>query len=111
MPRPRNFGVNHYENKHLLGELTLSDLMEFCEIEGEFTIGRNWLPIVRARISKRRDALEIFMDNLESDPEIEIPLDAKVFVDGNVVRIRVSWVGYPENHEVRLRLDRVPDWL
>jgi hypothetical protein len=51
------------------------------------------------------------MDDLESDPEIEIPLDSRVFVDGNVVRTRVSWVGYPENHEVRLRLDRVPDWL
>jgi hypothetical protein len=102
---------DHYRNKHLLGELTLEDLMEVCKIEGEFTIGRNWLPIVRSRVSKRHNALEIFMNSLESDPELEIDLDSRVFVEGDIVRIRVSWVGYPENHEVRLRLDRVPDWL
>jgi hypothetical protein len=103
--------VNYYQNKHLLGELTLEELMVFCEIEGEFTIGKNWLPIVRARVSKKQKSLEIFMDNLDSEPDVEIDLDSKVFVDGNVVRTRVSWVGYPKNHEVRLRLDRVPDWL
>jgi hypothetical protein len=102
---------DHYRNKHLLGELTVSDLMEFCKIEGEFTIGKNWLPIVRARVSKRHRALEISMDSVENDPDLELPLDSRVFLEGDIVRIRVSWVGYPENHEVRLRLDRVPDWL
>jgi len=103
--------LNHYRNKHLLGELTLEDLMEICEIKGDFTIGKNWLPIVRRRVSNKHKVLGLFMDSYESEPDLEIPLDSKLFVEGNIVRIRVSWVGYPVGHEVRLRLDRAPDCL
>jgi hypothetical protein len=103
--------IQHYQNKHLLGELTLGDLMETCEIEGDFSIGDNWLPIVRCLVSKKHKTLCVFMDSVDKDPDLEIPFESKVLVDGNVVRIRVSWGGYPEGREIRLRLDRVPDWL
>ena len=93
---------DYYRNKHLLGELTLSDLMEVCKIEGEFSIGKNWLPIVRARVSKKY--IEFFMDSVERDPDLVLPLDATLFLEGNVVRFNTK-------QTIRLRLDRVPDWL
>jgi hypothetical protein len=93
---------DYYRNKHLLGELTLSDLMEYCEIEGEFSIGKNWLPIVRRRVSKKY--IEFFMDSVERDPDLVLPLDATLFLEGNVVRFNTK-------QTIRLRLDRVPDWL
>jgi hypothetical protein len=100
---------DYYRNKHLLGELTLSDLMEYCEIEGEFSIGKNWLPIVRRRVSKMY--IEFFMDSVERDPDLVLPLDSRVLLEGNIVRIGVDWVFEPQGREVWLRLDRVPDWL
>lgn len=103
---------DYYRNKNILGELTLDELLKSVSIEGEFTIGENWLPIVRARLSKRKGRLGLFMDSLESkDPELEIPLDTKVSVAGNLVSMRIGWGGYPNGRLVRIRLDSAPKWM
>lgn len=105
---------DYYRNKNILGELTLEDLRETVSIEGDFTIGEHWLPIVRARfsLSTKGDILSLFMDSLETrDPELVIPLDTKVSVSENMVSMRIGWVGYPNGRLVRIRLDLVPKWF
>lgn len=103
---------DYYRNKNVLGELTLRDLIEAVPIEGDFTIGQNWLPIVRTRVSRKRDTLNFFMDSLSSgDSEIEISLDTKVVVADNMVSMRIPWVGRPDGRLFRIRLDSVPVWF
>lgn len=55
---------SYYRNKHFLGELTLGDLMCFAEIEGDFSIGRNWLPI--SRFKKLGKLVRYTLDDLEA---------------------------------------------
>lgn len=105
---------DYYRNKNILGELTLEDLRETVSIEGDFTIGEYWLPIVRSRVSlfPDGDILSLFMDSLETrDPELVIPLDTKVSVAGNLVSMRISWLGRPNGRLVRIRLDSTPEWI
>lgn len=95
---------DYYRNKHILGELTLEDLTRVVEIEGDFSIGKNWLPITRTRVSRRRRVLSIFMDSIENDPSLEIPLTNRVRVVGDIITTRVDW-GWGQTREVRLKLD------
>lgn len=100
---------DYYRNKHFLGELTLEDLMRIADIEGDFSIGNNWLPITRAQVSRRKRVLNIFMDSIEDDPSLMIPLANKVKVVGAIVTTMVGW-GLGER-QVRLRLDREVECL
>lgn len=96
----------HYRNKYILGDFNLGDLLKVAALEGDFTIGSNWLPIVVHRISRRRKTLLLFMDSLCSDAEVEIPLSARVRVEGRVAHMRVDGHGYPTHTNVRIRFDR-----
>lgn len=105
---------DYYRNKNILGELTLEDLRETVSIEGDFTIGEHWLPIVRSRVSlsPKGDILGLFMDSLETrDPELVIPLDTKVSVADNMVSMRIGWIGHPNGRLVRIRLYSAPEWI
>lgn len=94
-----------HRNKHFLGELTFGDLMELVPIEGDFSIGENWLPITRAKVSKKGARFGLFMDSIHDEPDVIIPLDAKVKVQGNIVHVDIEW------RPLRLRLDTAPDFL
>lgn len=103
---------DYYSNKNILGELTLEELRETVAIEGEFTIGKNWLPICKTRVSRRHKTLDFFMDSAEqNDSELEIPLETKVSVVGTMVSMRIYWPGHPNGRLVRIRLDVAPDWM
>lgn len=99
-------GADYYRNKHFLGQLTLCDLMEIVDVEGEFTIGENWLPITRFRTSRAGDRVAIFMDSVDNLPDLTVPIDQPVKVCGKVVRL-VGFVHLATRKEVRLRLDRL----
>lgn len=103
--------ADYYRNKYLLGELTLGEMLRFVRLEGEFSLGVNWLPIVRSRVSKRRGYLDLFTDSLEKEPDFSIPLDAKVKIEGNVVLVKIYWAGYPNGRDVKIRLDSPPEGL
>lgn len=82
---------DYYRNKHLLGELTFGDVMEIATVEGEFSIGKNWLPITLVKFSRSRGKVGIFMSSLQEDgPDVTIPVDAKVKVEGNIVRVQMK---------------------
>lgn len=81
--------ADYYRNKHLLGELTFGDVMEIARIEGEFSIGKSWLPITLVKFSRSKSKVGIFMSSLMEDgPDVTIPVDAKVKVEGNIVRVQ-----------------------
>lgn len=103
--------VEYYRTKYFLGELTLKDLLRFIRLEGEFTLGVNWLPIVRSRVSKRRGHLDLFTDSLEKEPDVSISLGSKVKIEGNVVHLKIYWAGYPNGRDVKIRLDSPPELL
>lgn len=92
-------------NKHFLGELTFGDLLGVVPIEGDFTLGENWLPISRVRVSRKARKAEIFMDNIHDYPDVTVPLDTRVKVVGNMVRVAIEW------KPLRIRLDRVPGFI
>lgn len=96
--------ADYYRNKHVLNDLTLRDLLEITEVQGEFTIGDNWLPITRFRVSRAGDRVWIFMDSVMSDPDVTILLDTPIRVDGNIVRI-MGDVFIPSGKGIRMRLD------
>lgn len=102
--------LDYYRNRLFLGEFTVADLLVFVDIEGEFSIGKNWLPVNRAR--KSRGRLEIFMDHSD-DPDVSFPLSRKIVVDGCVVRVPMpEWSHLPGRcHEVRIRLEKEPGIL
>lgn len=103
---------DYYRNKNVLGELTLRDLRSSVPIEGEFSMGEHWLPIVRTRLSKKRMTLGFFVDSLEiRDADVEVPLDTKVSVADNLVSLRILWAGCPNGRLVRIRLDSAPKWM
>jgi len=95
---------DYYRNKHVLGQLTLRDLVDITKVEGEFTIGDNWLPITRFRISKAGDRAAIFMDSVDNFPDVTIPIDQPIRVSGDIVRL-VGMVHRPSGKEIRMRLD------
>lgn len=94
---------DHYRNKHVLGELTFGDLMNMVPMEGDFSIGEHWLPITRFRVSKKGDKAGLFMDSIHDDADVEISLDTKVKVVGNMVSIDLPI-------PIRIRLDRAPEF-
>lgn len=103
-------GLSYYRNKHLLGDLTVADLMNIVPIEGDFSLGTNWYPIGKARRSKVRGRLEIYMDSSDDSPDLDLLFDQRVWVEGDVVRIQMPhWSHLPRSSEVRLRLYGMPD--
>ena len=98
--------ADYYRNKHFLGQLTLRDLMEVTRLVGEFSIGVNWLPVTRFCVSRAGDRAAIFMDSISDAPDLVIPIDHPVKVDGLVVRL-VGFVHRPSGREVRLKLDNL----
>lgn len=98
--------ADYYRNKHFLGQLTLRDLMEITRVEGEFTIGNNWLPITRFCVSRAGDRAAIFMDSISEGPDVVIPIDHPVKVEGLVVRL-VGMIHRPSGREIRMKLDRL----
>jgi len=101
---------DYYRNKHLLGELTVEDLLEISRIEGEFSIGANWLPIAKVRKSAATRRLEIYMGSWGDDSDLDLSFDQRVRVDGNVVTIHMPhWSHLPRCHYVRLKLDNEPN--
>lgn len=112
MRRFGGFGVksDYYRNKHLLGELTIGDFMEIVEIEGEFTRGKNWLPITRVRRSKDRPVVGIFMYSASVEADAVIPLDSKVRLRGDILEVMADLVD-SRYHRIRIRLERVPPIL
>ena len=106
-----NGKASHHRNKYFLGELTIGDLIEFVSIEGEFSLGKNWLPIVRSRTSRKRGVLELFMESFDNDPEVSIPLDTRVKIEGVVVHMKVFPIVYPGGQHIRIRLDSPPKGL
>lgn len=101
---------DYYRNKHLLGELTIGDFMEIVEIEGEFTRGKNWLPITRVRRSKDRPVVGIFMYSASVEADAVIPLDSKVRLRGDILEVMADLVD-SRYHRIRIRLERVPPIL
>lgn len=100
--------AEHYRTKYFLGELNLEDLLKFIRLEGEFSIGKNWLPIVRSRVSQRRGFVDLFMEQNSTDPDVSISFDAKVKIKDDVVHLTVPWAGSPNGWTVKLRLDSPP---
>lgn len=101
---------DYYRNKHLLGELTVGDLLKIARIEGEFSIGVNWLPITRVRKSGPSRRLKVYMSGVGDDPDLDLSFDQRVRVDGNVVTIHMPhWSHLPRCHYVRLKLDSGPN--
>lgn len=76
---------NALRNKMMLGGLTVADLLKIVKIRGEFSIGQNWLPISRARV--RDGKLGIFMQDIGSDADVEIPTDRLVKVCRGIATI------------------------
>lgn len=103
--------TDYYRTKYFLGELTLGELLKFARIEGEFSVGKNWLPVVRKRVSRKRGFLELFMDSIDDDPDVSIPLDTRVKIEGVVVHMKVFPRGYPGGQHIRIRLDSPPKGL
>lgn len=97
--------TEYYRNKHLLGELTIGDLLEITKIEGEFSLGDNWLPITRVMRYKKKPVVGLSMDSYENDPDLEIDLDAKIKIEGRVVTVLFK-PSDPRISRVRIRLDR-----
>ena len=98
-------------NKMMLGALTMGDLYEFFNIEGEFSIGQNWLPIYS--VKRKNRFVEVRMDGI-GDPDIKIPVDSVVKVQGDIVRVHLDSSNIESGYligsvvEVRIRLDEVP---
>lgn len=97
-------------NKMMLGGLTIAELRELVRIEGVFSFGSNWLPIGRVR--KNKDMLEIRIGQSTTEPDVQIPLDSVVKVQGNMVFVdletRLINGGYMmgrDRTELRIRLD------
>lgn len=85
----------------------MGDLREIVPIEGQFRIGKSWLPIVRTRISKKSGRLGIFMESSDICPDLIIPLDTRVRVDGREVRMTLE---SGDAGDVTIMLDRGPDF-
>jgi hypothetical protein len=98
-------------NKMMLGALTMGDLYEFFKIEGEFSIGKNWLPIYS--VKRKNRFVEVRMDDI-GDPDMKIPVDSVVKVQGDVVRVHLDSSNIESGYligsvvEIRIRLDEVP---
>lgn len=73
-------------NKMMLGDLRLGELLQIVKVEGQYTIGRHWLPINKTR--KLDNRLGIWMDEY-GDPSLIVSLDAVVKVEGKCVRLDV----------------------
>lgn len=73
-------------NKMMLGDLRLGELLQIVKVEGQYTIGRHWLPIHKTR--KLDNRLGIWMDEY-GDPSLIVSLDAVVKVEGKIVRLDV----------------------
>lgn len=74
-------------NKMFLGGLTLEDLHSLVKIRGAFSLGREWLPISRAIV--RNGRLNIHMEPF-GDPDVTVPMDSIVKVEGKLVRLDVD---------------------
>lgn len=96
---------DEHRNKHFLGELTFGYLMEIVPIEGDFSLGENWLPITRIRVSKKGDKAGIFMDSIHDEPDVSIPLDTRVKVVGEIVHVAIEW------KPLRIRLEKDPEFI
>jgi hypothetical protein len=105
-------------NKMILGALTMGDLREIVDIEGEFCFASNWLPIHASR--KRKGTLQIFIEYVSSEPDVEVPLNSIVKVQGNMVFVDLdtSNIGGGslidrDKVELKIRLndEPFPDWL
>lgn len=99
--------------KMMLGDLRLGELRKIVKIEGQYTIGYNWLPIAKTR--KIGDSLGIWMENIGDEPNILVRLDSVVKVSGGLVRIDVPTQnvlgGYriPKDHvELKIILEEIP---
>lgn len=99
--------ADYYRNKHVLGELTLGDLLDIVDFHGEFSIGKSWLPISRAAKSKSGKWLGLFMDSSSSSPETMLPIESKVTIQEGIVRVLKAH-GDRSIPEVRIRLDSFP---
>lgn len=98
--------ADYYRNKQLLGELTFGDIADNARLEGDFSFGKSWLPMTLVKFSRSRSRVSIFMSSMEEDdPDVSIPMDAKVRVEGGVIHVKVGW------DHVKIRLDRLPDWV
>lgn len=100
--------VEYYRTKYFLGELTFKDLLKFIRLEGEFSIGNNWLPIVFSRVSKRRRFAYLFMDQNGTDPDVWVSFDAKAKIKDDVIHLTVPHAAHPNGWTVKLRLDSPP---
>lgn len=95
-------------NKMMLGFLTMGDLTQVVLLEGEFTFGKNWLPIGGTR--RRNRKIQFWMGD-EDWLEFEVPVDKIVKVSGRTVRIPLESQhirGAREDIEVLIRLDWEP---
>lgn len=112
MRRFGGFGVkpDYYRNKNLLGELTLGDLLDMGDIQGDFTIGENWLPITRVRRLGKGPWVGIFMYAWHREPDVTLPRDSRVRIRGNEVEILGSPTD-PRMRRVRIKLEVVPPIL
>ena len=95
-------GLSHdyYRNKYLLGEFTVRDLLEGFGIGGYFSVGVHWLPICRVLRSKSGRHIALCMDGRRTDPEVVLPMDSKVRLDGRVARVSGT--------HIRIELERPP---
>lgn len=96
---------DYHRNKHVLGELTIGDLMDMGVVMEEFSLGVNWLPISRILSHKNGSSIGLVMDSLDDEPDVEISLDAKVKVEGMVVRVLFK-PSDPRISQVRIRLEK-----
>lgn len=96
---------DYYRNKYLLGELTIGDLMLLVPIEGEFSIGNNWLPLSGVKKSRRRRMIGLSMWSYGTDMDVEFSIDSKVKLNGREVRI-IGDFNDDRIKSVRIRLEQ-----